>query len=140
MIVFGFLLNNPEVGAILIIIYEQSDLLFLTKSEFDKSLIFQLLLFMFSPQAVVIIFMFLKLHKEEEILMINCITSGNTIALTGNNNKQSMKCQIADNDFTNIFTYPKIILSKKFKNNLFNNLRFAKRLFLLATDKIHLVE
>lgn len=140
MIVFGFLLNNPEVGAILIIIYEQSDLLFLTKSEFDKSLIFQLLLFMFSPQAVVIIFMFLKLHKEEEILMINCITSGNTIALTGNNNKQSMKCHIADDDFTNVFTYPKIILSKKFKNNLFNNLRFAKRLFLLAIDKIHLVE
>ena len=35
---------------------------------------------------------------------------------------------------------PEIALSKKFKANILDNPRFARRLCLLAIDEIHLVE
>lgn len=95
---------------------------------------------MFDPTGVVIILMPLTLLQAEQNSMINQITSGKAIALTGENNQKAVQQAIAHPDYTHVFTSPEIALSKKFKANVLDNPRFASRLSLLAIDKIHLVE
>lgn len=72
--------------------------------------------------------------------MINEIPNGKAVALTGDNNTQSMQCEIAQGNYTHVFTSPEIALSKKFKKNVLDNSFFTDRLCLLAIDEIHLVE
>ena len=82
----------------------------------------------------------LKLFQVEQNRMINYISSGKAIALTKENNQKAVQQSIGSQDYTHVFTSPKIALSKKFKVNILDNSRFARRLFLLAIDKIYLVE
>ena len=82
----------------------------------------------------------LKLLQAEQNLMINRVSSGKAIALTGENNQKTVQQSIRSQDYTHVFISPEIALSKKFKANILDNPRFARRLCLLAIDKIHLVE
>lgn len=138
--VFGFTLQEAQVDAIYTIFYEHRDLLLFGKTGFGRSSIFQLLLFLFDPTGVVIILIPLKLLQAEQNSMINCISSGKAIALTGENNQKAVQQSIGSQDYTHVFPSPKIALSKKFKVNVLDNPRFARRLCLLAIDEIHLVE
>lgn len=61
MSIFGFALQKTQVDAIYMLFYEQRDLLFLVKTGFGKSLIFQLLPLFFDLTSMVIIFIPLKL-------------------------------------------------------------------------------
>lgn len=139
-VIFGFTLQEAQVDAVWTLFYERRDLLLLTKTGFGKSLIFQLLPFMFEPTGVVIILMPLKLLQAEQNSLINQIASGKAIALTEENNQKSVQQSIARENYTHVFTSPEIALSKKFKANVLDNLRLTSRLSLLAIDEIHLVE
>ena len=79
------------MDAIYTLFYEQRDLLLLAQTGFGKSLIFQLLSFLFDPTSVVIILMPLKLLQAKENLMINHISSRKAIALTGENNQKAVQ-------------------------------------------------
>ena len=140
MIVFEFILQKAQVDAIWTLFYSRKDLLLLARTSFGKSLIFQLIPFMFDPTGVVIILMSLKLLQAEQNSMINQIASGKAIALTGDNNQKAVQQSVATGDYTHVFTSPEIALSKKFKLHVLDNLCFANRLSLLAIDEIHLVE
>lgn len=140
MAVFGFELQEGQVEAVSTLFYERRDLLLLAKTGFGKSLIFQILPFMFNPTGVVIILMPLKLLQAEQNSMINQIASGKAIALTGENNNKAVQQAIARQNYTHVFTSPEIALSKKFKANVLDDSRFASRLSLLAIDEIHLIE
>ena len=147
MAVFGFELQEGQVEAVSTLFYERRDLLLLAKTGFGKSLIFQILPFMFNPTGVmfnptgvVIILMPLKLLQAEQNSMINRIASGKAIALTGENNNKAVQQAIARQNYTHVFTSPEIALSKKFKANVLDDSRFASRLSLLAIDEIHLIE
>lgn len=61
LLIFGFALHEEQVDALWTLFYQATDLLLLAKTGFEKSLIFQLLLFMSSPCGVVLILMPLKL-------------------------------------------------------------------------------
>lgn len=139
-VIFGFTLQEAQVDAVWTLFYEQRDLLLLAKTGFGKSLIFQLLPFMFEPTGIVIILMPLKLLQAEQNTMINRIPNGKAIALTGENNQKAVQKSIACENYTHVFTSPEIALSKKFKANVLDDPRFASRLSLLAIDEIHLVE
>lgn len=66
LIVFGFTsLHAAQVDAICTLCYEQRDLLFLAKTGFGKSLIFQLLPFITPTAGVVLVLMPLKLLQAE---------------------------------------------------------------------------
>lgn len=140
MIVFGFILNDEQVNAIWTLGYKRKDLLLFAKTGFGKSVIFQLPPFMLSPCGVIIIFMPFKLLQAKQKVMINQILNEKAVALTENNNTQSMQREIAHGNYTHIFTSPEITLSKKFKKNVLDNSYFANCLCLLIIDEIHLVE
>lgn len=72
--------------------------------------------------------------------MINQIPKNKAIILTGNNNKYLIQLKITNSNYIYIFISLKIMLSKKFKKNILNNLCFAKKLSFIAIDKIHLLE
>lgn len=64
--IFGFTLKEAQVDTIYTLFYEHRDLLLLAKTGFGKSLIFQLLPFLFDHTGVVVIFMPLKLLQAEQ--------------------------------------------------------------------------
>ena len=140
MTVFGFKLQESQVEAISTLFYERKDLLLLAKTGFGKSLIFQILLFIFNPIGVVIIFMFVKLLWVKQNYMINWIASGKAIALKRKNNNKAVQQTIACQNYTHIFTSFKIALSKKFKANVLDNFQFASCLSILTIDEIYLIE
>lgn len=72
--------------------------------------------------------------------MINQISNRKAIVLTEKNNQKATKQFIATENYTNVFISPEIVLSKIFKANFLDNPSFAKRISILAIDKIHLVE
>ncbi len=139
-VIFGFLLDDSQIHVIYTLIYQQNDLLLLAKTEFFKSLIFQLYYSCSLLQKWVIIFKPLRLLHAKQNSRINWIVSDCVITLNGENNKQLLKRRIAISDFTNRFTSSDIALSRMLKNILLDNLRFAERLCLLTIDEIHLVE
>lgn len=71
LIVFGFTLYDIQVDAICTLFYEKIDLLLFAKTGFDKSLIFQLFLFMTAIPSVVLILMPLKLLQAKQSELIN---------------------------------------------------------------------
>lgn len=74
------------MDALYTLFYKQKNLLLLAKIGFDKSLIFQLLPFMYDHTGVFISLMPLKLLQTEQNNMINQIANGKAITLTGENN------------------------------------------------------
>ena len=126
--------------AICTLFYKQRDLLLLAKTEFGKSLIFQLVPFLSAKPGVVLTLMPLKLLEAEQSEMINRIPQGKGIVLNGeNNNKQGLD-DIVKGGYTHVFTSPEIAFSKRFKNSVLDQTFFTDRLALLAVDEIHLVE
>ena len=121
MAVFGFELQKGQVEAVSILFYERRDLLLLAKTGFGKSLIFQILPFMFHLTGVVIILMPLKLLQAEQNSMINRIASRKAIALTEENNNKAVQQAIACQNFIHVFTSPEIAFSKKFKANVLDD-------------------
>lgn len=107
-VIFGFTLQEAQVDAVWTLFYERRDLLLLAKTGFGKSLMFQLLPFMFEPTGVIIILMPLKLLQAEQNSLINRIASGKVIALTGENNQKSVQQSIARENYTHVFTSPEI--------------------------------
>lgn len=66
--------------------------------------------------------------------------SKKAIALIGKNNQKVIQQSITRQNYTHIFTSPKIILSKKFQTNVLDNLHFSSCFLLLAINKIYLVK
>lgn len=95
---------------------------------------------MYNPTGVVIILMPLKLLQAEQNSLINRIFFGKAITLTGENNQKAVQKSIRSQNYTYVFTSLEIALSKKFKANVLDHLRFSQHLSLLAIDEIHLVE
>lgn len=95
---------------------------------------------MLDPTGVVLILMPLKLLHDEQNAMINQVPTGETIALTGENNRKSLQESISRESYMHIFTSPKIALSKKFKTHVLDNPIFASRPSLVAIDENHLVQ
>ena len=91
MAVFKFELQKGQVEAVSTLFYERRDFLLLVKTGFKKSLIFQILPFMFNLTGVVITLMPLKLLQAEQNSMINRIASGKAIALIGENNNKAVQ-------------------------------------------------
>lgn len=139
-VVFGFVLHDTQIEAIWTLFYEQRDLLLMAKTGFGKSLIFQLLPFMMPQIGVVLTLMPLKLLQAEQSKMINHLPYGKPIILNGENNQKHVQDDIAQGNYTHIFTSPKIAFSKKFKKHFLDRNEFTDRLCLLAIDKIHLVD
>ena len=88
--VLDFTLQKAQVDANYTLFYEQRNICLLAKTGFGKSLIFQHLFLLFDPIGIVIILMLLKLLQAKQNLMINCISSGKTIALTRENNQKAV--------------------------------------------------
>lgn len=140
LIVFGFAWKKAQVDAIWTLFFEKKDLLLFAKTSFGKSLIFQLILFYFEFSGIIIILMLLKLFQVEQNTMINRIAQGKAIVLTRENNQKDVQQSIASQNYTHVFTIPKIALSKKLKMNVLDDPRFSNRLLLLAIDKTPLVD
>ena len=68
---FRFEFQEGQVKVVSILFYERRNLFLLAKTGFGKSLIFQILHFMFNLIRVVIIFMPLKLLQAEQNSIIN---------------------------------------------------------------------
>lgn len=88
---------------------------------------------------VVLVLMPLKLLQVEQNKMINKkLSNSYTIVLNSDNNRKNIKYKIIRGHYTYIFISPEIVLSKKFKKNLFDYYFFANWLYLLAVNQIHL--
>ena len=61
LIIFGFILQEAQLHTLYTLFYKQRDFLLITKTSFSKSLIFQLLLFIYDSTEVVIILIAFKL-------------------------------------------------------------------------------
>lgn len=72
--------------------------------------------------------------------MINRISQKRDIVLNRVNNNKWVLENIAQRGYTYVFTGPEIVFSKKFKNCNLDQTSFTDCLYLLAVDKIHLVE
>lgn len=72
--------------------------------------------------------------------MINRILRGKRYCSHGKNNNKQVLEDIAQGDYTHIFTSLEIAFSKKFKNYILDQPSFIDCLYLLAIDEIHLVE
>ena len=140
LIVFGFTLHDTQVEAIYTLFYEQRDLLFLAKTGFGKSLIFQLLPFMTTPMGVVLILISLKLLQAEQSEIINQLPQKKAIILNGENSQKSTIAEVTKGGYTHVFTSIEIALSKKFKKCILDQPEFTDCLCLLTIDEIHLVE
>ena len=95
---------------------------------------------MYNLTSVVIILIPFKLLQGEQNSLINRISTGKTIVLTGKKNQKVVQKSIGSQNYIHVFTSPEIALSKKFKPNILDYPRFIRRLSLLALDKIHLVK
>ena len=91
IIVFGFALKKAQVNAIWTLFYEITYLLLFAKTNFGKSLIFQLIPFFIKLFRVVIIFMPLKLFQAKQNTIINRIAQGKAIAPTEKINQKDMQ-------------------------------------------------
>ena len=139
-IVFGFTLREEQIDAIWTLYSEQKDHLLLAKTGFGKSLIFQLLPFMYSETGVALILMPLKLLQAEQCAMVNGLSGGQGIVLNSENNTKRIRSSIGKGRYTHVFTSPEIAVSIDFKKNVLDNHTFRDRLCLLAIDEIHLVD
>lgn len=90
--------------------------------------------------GVVLVLMPLKLLQLEQSDMINRILYRKAIVLNGKNNQKYTQQKIGNEGYTDVFTSPEIVLSKKFKQHVLDQHQFTNRLCLLAIDKIHLVK
>lgn len=84
--------------------------------------------------------MLLKLFQAKQNAMINQIRIKKTIVLINNHNQKKTQQKIAKRFYPYIFSNPKIALSKKFKNNFFDNSLFTQRISFCIIDEIYLVE
>ena len=139
-IIFGFLLHEGQIEAMYLLFYERRDLLLLAKTRFGKRLIFQLLSFLSTTPGIILTLMPLKLLQVERSEKINLLPGRKGFVLNGKNNNNNVLAEIANGGYTHVFTSPEIALSKKFKQFILDCSSFTERLFLLAVDKIHLVE
>lgn len=89
---------------------------------------------------MVIIFIPLKFLQTEQNFLINLISSRKAIALISKNNQKTVQKSIENQNYIHVFTNPEIALSKKFKANVLDYLRFSQCFSLSAVDKIYLVE
>lgn len=90
MAVFRLELQKGQMKAVSTLFYERRDLFLLARTDYGKSLIFQILPFIFNPTGVVIIFMPLKLLQGKQNSITNRIASRKAIALTKNNNNKAV--------------------------------------------------
>ena len=67
---------------------------------------------------VVLVLMLLKLLQAEQKALINKLPRGKVIVLNRENNQKDIQLEIVDEDYTHIFTSPKIALLTKFKKNM----------------------
>lgn len=104
IVIFRFTLHKEQINTLYCLFYEQRDLLLLAKTEFGKSLIFQLLLFMTPVAGVILILMPLKLFQIKQSLIINQKLTGKAMVLIGEKNHKHIYLQIAKKDYTYIFT------------------------------------
>lgn len=114
-VVFGFTLHEKRIRAILDLFYKQIDLIFLAKTGFSKSIIFQLLPFMTAAPRVVFILIPLKLFQAKQNQMINQLPYEITLVLNRINNHKHVHRHAVKGHSTNFFTSPEITLLKKFQ-------------------------
>lgn len=110
MAVYGFEFQERQIDAVSILFYEERDLLFFAKTGFGKSLIFQIILFIFNPTGVVIIFMPLKLLHVKQNSMINYIASRKASVLTKEIHHKAIQQAITRQHYTHIFRSLEIVL------------------------------
>lgn len=96
--------------------------------------------FLIATSGVVLILMPLKLLQVKQSKKINLFLEEKNIILNRKNNTNSVLAEIANKRYNYVFTSPKIVLSKKFKQNIMDCFFFTKRLYLLTVDQIHLVK
>lgn len=79
LIIFGFILYKAQMKAIHTLFFEQKDLLLFAKTNFKKSLIFQLLPFFTAVFEMVLTLMSLKLLQVEQSELINRLSEGGRV-------------------------------------------------------------
>ena len=139
-VVFRFTFYKKQIDTISYLSYEQTDLLFLAKTGFGKSIIFQLLPFMTTTSGAVFILILLKLLQAEQSRIINQIPNKRELVINSENNHKHVYKQAAKGGYIHIFTSPEIVLSKKFKKNILDDPEFTDRFCLLVVDEIHLID
>lgn len=95
---------------------------------------------MISIIQVVLILMLLKLLQAKQSHIINQIFNSKALVVNRENNHKYIYKQMAKGGYTHIFTSLKIVLSTKFKKNIFDYSKLTDRLYLLPIDEIHLVD
>lgn len=70
---------------------------------------------MLNPISIVFIFILFKLLQAVQNAIINCISMGKSIALTGKNNQKAVQAVIGKKSYTHVFTNSEIALLKKVK-------------------------
>lgn len=116
------------------------NLLFLVKTGFGKSIIYQLLSFIIVILRIVLILLLFKLLLMEQNKMINQLPNKKVLVLNDKSNYKYVHKQAIKRSYTHIFISSEIALSKKFKKNIFNDPAFFDWLCLLAVDKIYLID
>lgn len=87
-IMFDFLLWEAQISTIWTLFYKRKDLLLIAQTEFEKSLIFQFILFILQSPGVVIILIPFKLLQAKQNAIINQLPKDRAIALTDENNQK----------------------------------------------------
>lgn len=72
--------------------------------------------------------------------MIKQILEGKSFIFNDNNNNKQVLDNIAKEIYTHIFISPKIVISKKFKNNVIGPTFFTRCFILFVIDKINFVK
>lgn len=139
MIVLKFELHNAHIDAICTLFYKKKNLLLLAKIKFGKSLISKLMPFLTSTLDIILTLMPLKLLKREQSEMIYYIPYKKGIVFNKKNNTKQILIDIAIENYSYVFTNPKIDFSKKFKQNILNKLLFINCFYSFAINEIYLI-
>lgn len=82
----------------------------------------------------------MKLLQAEQGEKINRFLGGKGIVLNWENNTNSILAEIANGEYSRVFTSLEIALSKNFTQNILDCSFFIKCLCLFAVDEIYIVE
>ena len=97
---FGFYPKNEQVDAIMTLAQDQKDLIFIAKTGFGKSIIFQAMPLMFSCLKIALIIMPLKTLEAQQCKKLSVIEGCKPFVLDGDSNNSSNLKLIRENNYT----------------------------------------
>ena len=153
---FEFVAKEKQIKAIKILMHEKKNLILITKTDFDKNIVFQTMFFMFFDLKIALIIMFLNTLMKKQCQKLNNIKNCKSIVLNNAKYTQKNLLLIRQNKFihdnyisydemknvnaiSTIFINPEIAVFKRFNEDVLKHFTFYLNLCLMAVNKIHII-